>query len=153
MYVNSLPSPSAPSSLLPLPFPRSCRVRVALSEACKRGWLSYSDLYAVWHSTNTQTDMTTACKTTAKVCTCVCVWRGGFIIIMTLASKRWRYVGIEHYSNRVLPAWGYKVQHYINQPLLSIVVPYFLQKATIRYCQRLVEEINITCVRVNSCMW
>ncbi len=47
------------------PPPRSCRM--ALSEACK-----YSDLCAVWDSTNTQTDMATASQGMY-----VCVWGGG----------------------------------------------------------------------------
>ncbi|XP_064389453.1 uncharacterized protein LOC135337445 isoform X2 [Halichondria panicea] len=45
-------------------FVRSVEGRVALNEACQRGWFSYTDLCAVWGASD---NMATTSKTTAKV--------------------------------------------------------------------------------------
>ncbi len=49
--------------LLPLLFVPPTH-RVALNEACQRGWFSYTDLCAVWGASD---NMATTSKTTAKV--------------------------------------------------------------------------------------
>ena len=42
--------------------------RVALRQASKRGWLTYTDLAAVWEATDFENSMLAASQQTAKVC-------------------------------------------------------------------------------------
>lgn len=42
--------------------------RVALRQASKRGWLTYTDLAAVWEATDFENSMLAASQQTVKVC-------------------------------------------------------------------------------------
>lgn len=44
-------------------------VRVAMEQACRRGWMTYTDLAAVWENTDLQVSML---KHTAKVVFVIC---------------------------------------------------------------------------------